>query len=86
MLKYYQYKLSTLHGKKTKQPVFTVTLIRCIGFNQPPHNLASEQSCYNIVDKADHNVYYTGIVVTRPPSFFMFAPYGLCVGLCMHRL
>lgn len=52
MLKYYQYKLSTLHGKKTKQPVFTVTLIRCIGFNQPPHNLASEQSFYNIVDKA----------------------------------
>lgn len=54
--KYYQYKLNTLHGKKTKQPVFTVTLIRCIGFNQPPHNLASEQSFYNIVDKADHNV------------------------------
>lgn len=54
MLKYYRYKLSTLHGKKTKQPVFTVTLIRCIGFNQPPHNLASEQSFYNIVDKADH--------------------------------
>lgn len=52
MLKYYQYKLSTLHGKKTKQPVFTVTLTRCIGFNQPPHNLASEQSFYNIVDKA----------------------------------
>lgn len=52
MLKCYQYKLSTLHGKKTKQPVFTVTLIRCIGFNQPPHNLASEQSFYNIVDKA----------------------------------
>lgn len=42
--------------EKTKQPVFTVTLIRCIGFNQPPHNLASEQSFYNIVDKADHNV------------------------------
>lgn len=56
MLKYYQYKLSTLHGKKTKQPVFTVTLTRCIRFNQPPHNLASEQSFYNIVDKGDHNV------------------------------
>lgn len=76
MLKYYQYKLSTLHGKKTKQPVFTVTLIRCIGFNQPPHNLASEQSFYNIVDKAIIMFNIQGLLLQGHLLFSCLLPMG----------
>lgn len=51
-----QAKYSSREKKQEKQPAFSATLIQCICFNRPPHNLACEQSFYNIVNKEDYIV------------------------------
>lgn len=84
MWKYYQYKLSTLHGKKTKKNnQHSVRHLYNVSVSTDLHTTLHVNKVF-IIEWIRRIILL--IAVTGPPFFSMFALYELCVGLCIHRL
>lgn len=84
MWKYYQYKPSTLHGKKTKKNnQHSVRHLYNVSVSTDLHTTLHVNKVF-IIEWIRRIILL--IVVTGPPFFSMFALYELCVGLCIHRL